>query len=140
MVRSVVDRPPRQLLRDFGDHDLRGLDDREHLVPFAEGEALGRGARDDRDQLLVPNLEADLRHHTVGGQRKDAATELISRADVHTSRGLSHRHPAVEPLQEALAREEPPPAVPNRRQLPVPRQRLHALDVEVEEIRGLLGR
>src|SRR6185295_121780 len=122
----------------LADHDLGRLDDREHLVPDREPEALGRGAGDHRDQLLVTNADLDLGHQTVDREPGDLSTQTIAGADRERALRRKGRRPAQESF-ELLAPEQPFSPDPGGRELPPASEALHPLHVEMEEPCRLLG-
>src|SRR5262245_16089308 len=63
------------------EQDLRRLDDGRHLHPGLELHLLGRGPRDDGDDLDAPYRHDHLGHHLAELDRLDGPLELVASAE-----------------------------------------------------------
>ena len=68
-------------------HDLGRLDDGGDLVAFGKAELLGTRTGHDGDDLVVSDLDDDLRHDAAESDRLHGAAKLVTRADLHRSSG-----------------------------------------------------
>lgn len=125
------------------DHDLGALDDREYLGADGQAQAFGARARDDGDEFLVADLDADLGHDAVGDDGDDATAEAIAGADfegaVGGGGGGRVRGTRAPRGEQRAPREEPLPAEAHGGEFTRAREELHALDVQVEELGGFVG-